>query len=305
MLQNQLQNTSKQAFPTGAAITSGAQAASGIFAQWMQNRANRKMAEYTYSKDLEMWERQNAYNSPEQQMQRFKDAGLNPNLIYGQGNAGNATTLPKYQKPDISIKAPQANVMGNLNMYQDLKNKKASEDVLQEQARLLSEKALTESVNRAYIFTKDQGAQFHLGMDRTYRGRERSAGIDYTQNRSATAWWNKQQQMQQYDITRKYGSQLANYNMQIAQQQLLMKIKDNQYYMHRLFGPYATSALRSVGGVAGRLLGGKFNMSKAAKGGIKLKGAKLPTKLTSAKPRKGFNYWNQANRAFSQYNNPY
>lgn len=42
---------------------------------------------------LQDWERNNAYNSPAQQMQRFKEAGLNPNLIYGQGNNGNATMI--------------------------------------------------------------------------------------------------------------------------------------------------------------------------------------------------------------------
>ena len=60
-------------------------------------RANREMAEYQYSKELEMWNRMNDYNSPESQMQRFAAAGLNPNLIYGQGNSGNASTMPHYQ----------------------------------------------------------------------------------------------------------------------------------------------------------------------------------------------------------------
>lgn len=37
---------------------------------------------------------QNRYNSPAAQMQRYKMAGLNPNLIYSQGNPGNMTPLP-------------------------------------------------------------------------------------------------------------------------------------------------------------------------------------------------------------------
>jgi hypothetical protein len=43
------------------------------------NAKNRKWA-------LQDWERQNAYNAPAQQMQRYKEAGLNPNLIYKQTN---------------------------------------------------------------------------------------------------------------------------------------------------------------------------------------------------------------------------
>lgn len=38
--------------------------------------------------NLAQWERENAYNSPAAQMQRFKEAGLNPHLIYGQSNTG-------------------------------------------------------------------------------------------------------------------------------------------------------------------------------------------------------------------------
>lgn len=67
------------------------------------NQANRELAEYSYEKNLEMWERQNEYNSPINQMARFKDAGLNPNLIYGNGsgNAGNSNTSPSYQSPNL------------------------------------------------------------------------------------------------------------------------------------------------------------------------------------------------------------
>ena len=46
----------------------------------------RQMQEYEWSKNLEMWNLQNEYNSPSAQMERFKEAGLNPNLIYGPGS---------------------------------------------------------------------------------------------------------------------------------------------------------------------------------------------------------------------------
>lgn len=40
--------------------------------------------------DKKMWDYQNAYNTPLEQMKRYKEAGLNPALMYGQGNPGNA-----------------------------------------------------------------------------------------------------------------------------------------------------------------------------------------------------------------------
>lgn len=42
------------------------------------------------------WNAQNAYNSPEEVMQRYQSAGLNPNLIYGSGSGtGNLAEMPQ------------------------------------------------------------------------------------------------------------------------------------------------------------------------------------------------------------------
>lgn len=41
-----------------------------------------------------MWERTNQYNSPQAQMQRFKSAGLNPNLIYGAASGASGASAP-------------------------------------------------------------------------------------------------------------------------------------------------------------------------------------------------------------------
>ena len=43
--------------------------------------------------DREFWDYQNAYNTPTRQMQRLKEAGLNPALMYGQGTTGNANNM--------------------------------------------------------------------------------------------------------------------------------------------------------------------------------------------------------------------
>lgn len=42
------------------------------------------------------WKIENEYNSPEQQMARFRAAGLNPNLIYGQGNSGGSVSAAPF-----------------------------------------------------------------------------------------------------------------------------------------------------------------------------------------------------------------
>lgn len=50
------------------------------------NRANLVLAEYQNQWNLDQWNRENEYNSPAEQMKRYQEAGLNPNLIYGQQN---------------------------------------------------------------------------------------------------------------------------------------------------------------------------------------------------------------------------
>ncbi len=65
------------------------------------NAAKRELAEYAYTKDLEQWNRENEYNTPESQMRRLAEAGLNPNLVYGSGAGQSvAAKSPSYKAPD-------------------------------------------------------------------------------------------------------------------------------------------------------------------------------------------------------------
>lgn len=87
----------------------------GIFDTWIQSNtarrntdktieAQRAEAERAYQRQIQMWHMQNLYNSPAEQMKRFGAAGLNPHLIYGQGNSGNATRFPEYQAPNLQYR---------------------------------------------------------------------------------------------------------------------------------------------------------------------------------------------------------
>lgn len=71
---------------TAASIDS----ASSYMAQSNLNKKTREYNDQVYARQradaLSDWNMQNSYNSPASQMQRYRDAGLNPNLIYGQSN---------------------------------------------------------------------------------------------------------------------------------------------------------------------------------------------------------------------------
>lgn len=77
----------------GSALASGSQSSA--------NKANMELAKYRYEKDLEMWNRQNAYNTPAAQMQRYATAGINPNTVVSQGSNGNASSAPSFEAPEM------------------------------------------------------------------------------------------------------------------------------------------------------------------------------------------------------------
>lgn len=87
--------------------------------------------------DMQM---QNAYNTPAAQMQRYKDAGLNPNLIYGQTPAASAavrSSSPGSYTPKV---APMQ-IAADLSQYQDTALKQAQTDNLKAQT-VIAEKTI-------------------------------------------------------------------------------------------------------------------------------------------------------------------
>lgn len=60
---------------------------------------SREMFDLQNLRDIEFWQMQNAYNDPAAQMQRLKDAGLNPNLVYGNGADAQAGPIATHTAP--------------------------------------------------------------------------------------------------------------------------------------------------------------------------------------------------------------
>ena len=80
------------------------QAAGDMYAQSQGNKARKREAERARAHDINMWDKTNFYNDPKQQMERLRNAGLNPNLVYGGSSgqtAGQANALPGAKAPDI------------------------------------------------------------------------------------------------------------------------------------------------------------------------------------------------------------
>lgn len=86
--------------PLGASLLSGLPSllggGLGALSQFVTNQIN-------YKRQMDMYRENREYNSPAAQMQRFKDAGLNPNLIYGQSNTAQPVSVGTSVAPDFSF----------------------------------------------------------------------------------------------------------------------------------------------------------------------------------------------------------
>jgi hypothetical protein len=71
--------------------------AKGTYGQNRGYQKEKEKAMFNFNLDKQMFDYQNAYNTPAQQMKRLKQAGLNPALMYGQGTTGNAQGMAQTQ----------------------------------------------------------------------------------------------------------------------------------------------------------------------------------------------------------------
>lgn len=118
------------------------------------NATNLQIAKENREWDAEQIQKQNEYNTPANQMQRFLDAGLNPNLIYSQGSSGLQSNVAKSQMP--SLQAPQISdgfgINQALDQFRAMAELKASLAVKQSQVALNkanTDKAAADAANKA------------------------------------------------------------------------------------------------------------------------------------------------------------
>lgn len=136
------------AFPTIPVISAGTEILSqGINAlvQSGENAKNRRFANWQYDKQrqdaLADYAMQNEYNSPASQMERLKAAGLNPNLVYGNGANSPSATVRGSSTSAPSVTAPRVDIAEGLNRYMQTKMQQLQSDNLKAQNTVLTEQA--------------------------------------------------------------------------------------------------------------------------------------------------------------------
>ena len=169
---------------TAALVTAGAQllgTGATAYAQGRMNKKTRQWNEKMYSlqrsHNLQDWATQNEYNSPKMQIQRMREAGLNPALMY-KGGSGDVTAGPirSADAPSWSPQAPRFDNLGNiasngLSTYMDMQMKKQTLDNLTQQNTILKQDQLLKQAQTTQILANTEstkqntlGAQFDLKM---------------------------------------------------------------------------------------------------------------------------------------------
>lgn len=113
----------------GAAISAGA----SMYGVKKHNEAQRRESELAYQRERQSIAEQNAYNSTSAQMARLSAAGLNPNMIYDNGQqaaAGTQEDIPRYQPAEMdNAFEPAANagasIIQSMIGLKDIANKTA------------------------------------------------------------------------------------------------------------------------------------------------------------------------------------
>lgn len=109
----------------------------------IQDQENSWKVQADYANDIAIdnWNRQNAYNTPENQRKLYEAAGLNPALLYSGGasgvsGAGSIDATPSASMPGASFNAAGPEIQGDLvSRFLALRDAKATIDLKESQAR--------------------------------------------------------------------------------------------------------------------------------------------------------------------------
>lgn len=194
-------------------------------------QAQQQLAEYQYSKDLEQWERANVYNAPTQQMERLRQAGLNPRLVYGSSSGGvagtAAQTMPKYQAPRPEYQYSMGfDPRGLLQEYMNFRQQNAQINLLKEEQRIRANEANIKDwwANRQPFWR--QTGPTSMVVDKTPPFQL----LGRTQIQAAEEGVRQKQR------------QIQNIESQIA-----LRDKQNEWYLYQLFGNMGLSAAKEIG----------------------------------------------------------
>lgn len=152
---------------TQSVIGTGVTALANLGAAIGQNSGRMKYDAKKYYQQRQdnetIWHKQNAYNSPLQQMERLKEAGLNPNLVYGNGATTTAGSINS-QTPEPTKQEPYHIPQETFTKYFDVKQQSAQTDLLRQQLEVQKQDAYLKAIQGANIAQQTATGKFDLGL---------------------------------------------------------------------------------------------------------------------------------------------
>lgn len=150
-----------------------------------------ELAKYRYEKDLEMWNRQNAYNTPAAQMQRYATAGINPNTVVSQGNNGNASSMPSFDAPELK---PYTG-------FGDLGAGAAANQIL----------------GKMQLDNQVRGTESQVATNTALQNKYNAEAIN-TSQKTETEFWNSLHRAREYGILDEFGEDTAREQLNLIKQ---------------------------------------------------------------------------------------
>lgn len=124
----------------------------GWLSQRRQEKHNKELAQFQASANEQYLNQQLNYNTPAAQMMRYRDAGLNPHLIYGQGSPGNQSaplTFPDIKPTDyqssMSSLGPLINQSMMVQSQVQANNAKTNKTYVETQLKQLEKEVLAKN----------------------------------------------------------------------------------------------------------------------------------------------------------------
>lgn len=114
--------------------------------------ANYGATQSTNDTSIKLWREQAEYNKPVNQIARFAEAGLNPNLIYSQASSGNMASAPSLQAPRFDDPSKSFMLAASMrNMVEQNKNLQAQNSLIRSQASVAREQARKLALDNSYL----------------------------------------------------------------------------------------------------------------------------------------------------------
>lgn len=202
----------------------------GIIGSSLNYLYNKRLAEQQNKYNLDMWKLQADYNSPQQQMQRFEKAGLNPNLIYGQGSNGNMSQAPQMITPEAPDFSEDLRKIGEAFNIEGLRTTVAKRKEAQADAQIaqIAAQQAKEKQEALEQFGYDYKYNVLTGrFEPTYKEDKRvkrfSPAVDYYMDKILLDDYNRN-----YLVP--YRAGLLNYQKQFLAPQIQMQQYEQQHY---------------------------------------------------------------------------